>query len=127
MVKKIRAKCSVCNAEMGKFYGKKPIGICDRCRKVFCPKCVRQLKKGRCPMCNEPVEKKKMRLIEYPAEWGINQPIAINQGAGMSNTTVQVLEKVIVKEIVKIPCPYCKTLVENTISRCPECGGLMNA
>ncbi len=33
-------------------------------------------------------------------------------------------EKIIViKEIVKVPCPYCDVLVESTLSKCPSCGG----
>ena len=32
-------------------------------------------------------------------------------------------ETVIVKEIVKIRCKFCGTLVENTESICPNCGG----
>jgi len=31
-------------------------------------------------------------------------------------------EKETIKEIVKIPCSYCGTLVENTASKCPSCG-----
>ncbi len=34
----------------------------------------------------------------------------------------QVIERVIIKEIVKIPCPYCSTLNENTQSGCLQCG-----
>ena len=33
-----------------------------------------------------------------------------------------VYEKETIKEIVKIPCAYCGTLVENTASKCPSCG-----
>jgi hypothetical protein len=28
-----------------------------------------------------------------------------------------------IREIVKVPCPYCGTLVENTQSKCSTCGG----
>jgi hypothetical protein len=30
--------------------------------------------------------------------------------------------KEVVKEIVKYPCPYCNTLMEITLNRCPSCG-----
>ena len=33
-----------------------------------------------------------------------------------------VIYKETIREIVKIPCPYCGFLVENTMSRCPSCG-----
>ena len=31
--------------------------------------------------------------------------------------------QIIVREIVKIPCKYCGSLIENTQTRCPFCGG----
>jgi len=33
------------------------------------------------------------------------------------------MERVIIKEIVKIPCKYCGSLVENTARSCSQCGG----
>lgn len=33
--------------------------------------------------------------------------------------------KEIIKEIVKIKCPYCGMLVESTLSQCPNCGGII--
>ncbi|PKN47169.1 MAG: hypothetical protein CVU59_03785 [Deltaproteobacteria bacterium HGW-Deltaproteobacteria-17] len=35
----------------------------------------------------------------------------------------QVVSQVIVREIVKIPCRFCGSLIENTQTRCPYCGG----
>jgi len=34
-------------------------------------------------------------------------------------------EKVIIKEIVKLKCPYCGMLVDQVLSECPNCGGRM--
>jgi hypothetical protein len=34
----------------------------------------------------------------------------------------RVVERVIIREIVKIPCPYCGELNENTQSNCSRCG-----
>ncbi len=34
----------------------------------------------------------------------------------------QIIERVIIREIVKIPCPYCGSLNENTQARCGQCG-----
>ncbi len=34
----------------------------------------------------------------------------------------QIVERVIIREIVKIPCKYCGMLNENTHSRCGQCG-----
>jgi hypothetical protein len=56
----------------------------------------------------------------------------INEKYGVSDETSplqsskespRVVERIIIKEIVKIPCSYCNTLVENTESQCPQCGG----
>jgi len=33
--------------------------------------------------------------------------------------------KEIIKEIVKIRCQYCGMLVESTLSKCPNCGGIL--
>jgi tetratricopeptide (TPR) repeat protein len=37
--------------------------------------------------------------------------------------TIQNEKIIILKETVKVPCPYCGTLVENTKSKCNNCGG----
>ena len=34
-----------------------------------------------------------------------------------------VVQQVVVREIVKIPCRFCGSLIENTQTRCPFCGG----
>ena len=34
-----------------------------------------------------------------------------------------VVQQVVVREIVKIPCRFCGSLMENTQTRCPHCGG----
>ena len=33
-----------------------------------------------------------------------------------------VQKEVVMKEIVKIHCEYCDALMEQTLSKCPECG-----
>jgi len=33
--------------------------------------------------------------------------------------------KEIIKEIVKVKCPYCGMLVESTLAKCPNCGGIV--
>lgn len=32
-------------------------------------------------------------------------------------------EREIIKEIVKIRCPYCNNLYDETMDKCPNCGG----
>ncbi len=39
--------------------------------------------------------------------------------------SVQVVEKIIVKEIVKVRCKHCGMLVKNTSSSCPNCAATM--
>ena len=41
--------------------------------------------------------------------------------ANIQNNVIK--EKIIIKEVVKIKCRYCGTLYEQTLSRCPHCGG----
>lgn len=43
--------------------------------------------------------------------------------AQRSNQGSVVSEKIIIREVVKIPCPYCNCLIENTVDSCPNCGG----
>jgi hypothetical protein len=33
--------------------------------------------------------------------------------------------KEIIKEIVKVKCPYCGMLVESTLAKCPNCSGIV--
>jgi len=110
------AKCSICGIEMSKFFGKHPLGICNTCKRVFCPNCVKALKKDKCPQCGNKIFKRKGKMKEYPEEWSTGEHIN-NPNPGM----IPVLVKEIIREIVKIPCPYCKMLVENTVSVCPGC------
>jgi len=35
---------------------------------------------------------------------------------------VTVKEVTIIKEVVKIPCPYCSQFFDITMDKCPECG-----
>ncbi len=79
---------------------------------------------------------RKGRYEEAIAEY--NKAISINPSAktyadmlevaktaikGAAGDTKEIVhEKEIIKEIVKVPCKYCGTLVENTSERCPNCG-----
>jgi len=44
-------------------------------------------------------------------------------GAPVPGVQPAMVERVVVREIVKIPCKYCGSLVEQTASSCPNCGG----
>lgn len=41
---------------------------------------------------------------------------------GSAAAEPKVIERIIIREIVKIPCPYCGELNENTQSNCGKCG-----
>lgn len=63
-------------------------------------------------------------MKEFPEHWnvsGVREPVQQVQGPGPVQT--QTIIKEVVREIIKIPCQYCGTLVENTVSICPECKG----
>jgi hypothetical protein len=56
----------------------------------------------------------------------VSQPVIQAQAAQASAPVTQV-EKIIheketIREIVKIPCAYCGTLIEITAAKCPNCG-----
>ncbi len=61
-------------------------------------------------------------LAALDREYGVapGQPAAPAAGAPAAPVLV---ERVIIKEIVRIPCTYCGSLVENTVTKCPNCGG----
>ncbi|MBD3206717.1 hypothetical protein GF319_10300 [Candidatus Bathyarchaeota archaeon] len=51
-------------------------------------------------------------------------PKEISQKEQVEATAMR--EKIIIKEIVKIKCPYCGTLNDQTSSRCQHCGARIN-
>jgi len=63
-------------------------------------------------------------------EFGLKSPetwkAKIEVARSRPTTTPQREVKEIIREIVKIKCPYCGMLVESTLSRCPNCGAIMN-
>ncbi len=46
-------------------------------------------------------------------------PVTIIQQGSVKETII----KEVVREIVKIKCPYCGVLVDHTLSQCPNCSG----
>ena len=44
------------------------------------------------------------------------------EASRMDNSPKPTYVKEIVREIVKYPCPYCRSLIEVTSERCPSCG-----
>jgi len=58
--------------------------------------------------------------VKYPETWKAK----IEVSRTTPTITPQREVKEIIKEIVKIKCPYCGMLVESTLARCPNCGGI---
>ena len=56
--------------------------------------------------------------VSEPDVWRIEIEVAKQQ-----QTPSPQVVKEIVKEIVKVRCPYCGTLTESTLPNCPNCGG----
>jgi predicted RNA-binding Zn-ribbon protein involved in translation (DUF1610 family) len=62
--------------------------------------------------------------VDNPEKWMTEIEVA-RRTQKESIFTVQREIKEITKEIVKIKCPYCGMLVEQTLSRCPNCNGVI--
>ncbi len=61
--------------------------------------------------------------LNAPEQWLASIQSEMNAHKAPSAQTVQpTYVKEVVKEIVKYPCPYCNTLMEITLNRCPSCG-----
>ena len=44
------------------------------------------------------------------------------QQVATSASEPAVIREVVIKEVVRIPCKYCGSLMENTARKCPDCG-----
>ena len=61
--------------------------------------------------------------VDAPEQWiTAIQSIMASQSAEKTHPPQPTIVKEVVREIVKYPCPYCNTLIEVTLSRCPSCG-----
>jgi hypothetical protein len=58
----------------------------------------------------------EIRRFEQEAEEVAEQLVA----AGAVEPAV--VREVVIKEVVRIPCKFCGSLVENTARKCPDCG-----
>ena len=61
--------------------------------------------------------------VDTPEQWitAIQSGMA-SQSAETTHPPQPTIVKEVVREIVKCPCPYCNTLMEVTLNRCPSCG-----
>ncbi|MDA3863156.1 MAG: hypothetical protein PF689_04725 [Deltaproteobacteria bacterium] len=48
---------------------------------------------------------------------------ADDAGKNAPDKDYKYIKEIIQREIVRIPCPYCSSLVDNTLTKCPHCGG----
>jgi len=59
--------------------------------------------------------------VNDPQSWKTEIEVARRTQVGVPQREV----KEIIKEIVKVKCPYCGMLVESTLAKCPNCGGIV--
>jgi len=76
---------------------------------------------------------KNAGLVGIPRyEFSVNNPetwkarIEVAKSTSMEKPKSTLMEKqVIIKEVIKIKCPYCGMLVESNLSQCPNCGAIL--
>lgn len=64
------------------------------------------------------ISQRDLYLASFPQQEEIDKPTI--EDTEQNNV---IKEKIIIKEVVKIKCRYCNTLFEQSLSRCPHCGG----
>lgn len=62
-----------------------------------------------------------LRINPQNAEYKDMLELAKSSLKGVSASAITI-QKEVIKEIVKVPCEYCRTLVEVTQTKCPNCG-----
>lgn len=61
--------------------------------------------------------------VPFPEEWIDFIQKEMNVIGAMASQSLQpTYVKEIVREIVKYPCPYCNSLIEINLNKCPSCG-----
>jgi len=81
-----------------------------------------------CKQYVKPVKAHKIHggIVKIPIRFG-EEKCPICNGSNFSETApapepVQVKETTVIKEVVMIPCAYCKSLMPQTSTFCPHCG-----
>ena len=65
------------------------------------------------------LDMKQQQLLDAQIRYYSSAPVQYQHS---SPPSVVYREKETIREIVRRPCPYCGTLVENTATFCPSCG-----
>jgi hypothetical protein len=73
---------------------------------------------GLCPQCKQPI-KWNGNLKEFLGEWYHPRCFFELQQGNLTRELKEVTRQV----IVKYRCPYCKYVYEETLDKCPQCGG----
>ena len=84
--------CATCGKDISRFYGKTVMGMCDNCKKAYCPSCMKSNKHGICPSCGGPLNTTKSMLQQTPEDWKSK------------------------------PCPKCNKRIPLNSSFCDGCG-----
>jgi len=95
----------------------------------FCNNCFQKIldKQGVCPHCNKPLIVGEDNFTQHIVDdkWYHNKCVQRMQYLAQHKTQQQLtIEKTITREVVvKIRCPYCNNLFDETLDKCPYCGG----
>ena len=115
--------CVLCG-EHKKFMHDPHLTACPTCGSPYCRQCYSSLplvkvgllrKERQCPRCAQASGAARLPYTPYQPQPQYQQP-----PQPVYVTTQQTKETI--KEIVKIPCSYCGTLVEQLSSFCTSCG-----
>lgn len=61
--------CATCGTDISRFFGKTPMGICNYCKKAYCPNCLKANRTGTCPSCGVKLDTTKSMMKEPPLDW----------------------------------------------------------
>jgi zinc-ribbon domain len=105
-----KVPCVICGANIAKFYGKKPMGICEPCKMVYCPKCTKALKKGKCTACGNKVLKTKSIMKKFPEGWEKGAKSSKNSTGNIQNSNNGIF------------CGHCGKENPSNNNYCKSCG-----
>jgi uncharacterized protein YbaR (Trm112 family) len=105
--------CSMCGKDIAYFLPKADMGMCDTCKKLYCTYCLKNIKRNKCPTCNNKLAITK-RVKQYPPGYG-PQPMVQQSGQPVIVVQNSSLEG-------KIVCRKCGTINVQGAQFCNGCG-----
>jgi rubrerythrin len=68
---------------------------------------------------------RKAQKLEGEAQKALSLVSKPRPSEGMSEYSVYKEKEIVTREIVRIPCKYCGTLINQTDTKCPSCGACL--